>query len=79
MYAGKVTIDKYGDRYVEKIKESDVILCKKCNKYYYPSKNDISVKRPNVYYLYCSICREKNRFHKNKCDDKKLDKFAHRS
>jgi RNase P subunit RPR2 len=72
MYAGKNKIDKYEDRLIKNIKDYDVILCKKCLKYYYPGKNDISSKRPDVYYLYCSKCRAKSRFYKDRCDNKKL-------
>ena len=44
MYAGKIIVDKYEDRHIKNIKEHDVILCKKCLKYYYPGKNDINIK-----------------------------------
>lgn len=70
MYSGKVILDKYDDRYVENITESDVIICKKCKKYYYPGKDEVSIKRPDVYYLLCSVCRSKSRYYKNKCDER---------
>ena len=69
MYAGKNKIDKYEDRHIKNIKDCDVILCKKCLKYYYPGKNDISSKRPDVYYLYCSACRIRNREYRKKFDE----------
>jgi hypothetical protein len=71
MYSGKIIIDKYDDRYVENITESDVLICKKCKKYYYPGRDDVSIKRPTVYYLLCSVCRSKSNFYKHRCDAKK--------
>lgn len=60
MYHGKINNNRYSDRIVENIKTNDSIYCHKCKKMYFPSKNDVSVKRPEVYYLTCTSCRKNN-------------------
>ena len=49
----------------EKMPDSDYkvtavgsIMCKKCKKWYIPTKGDISTKNPNSYYKTCMSCRE---------------------
>lgn len=34
-----------------------LIMCKKCRKWYIPTKGDISTKNPNVYWKMCQVCR----------------------
>lgn len=70
MYLGKNKIDRYIDRHVENIKETDTIKCYKCTKDYFPSGQDISIKRPSVYYLTCVSCRAINELSRIKCKNK---------
>jgi hypothetical protein len=53
-------MDKYSDRIVENITKFQGILCKKCDKMWYPEAIDINVKNKSVYYLRCLSCRISN-------------------
>ena len=55
-------MDKYSDRIVGNITKFQGILCKKCDRMWYPETIDINVKNKSVYYLYCKSCRIKNSF-----------------
>ena len=43
----------------------------KCNKLFTPTNTDISSRRPSVYWLQCSKCREYMQKRNKKCTEKK--------